>query len=197
MKSEKQWDKELKIDTCGRDASGEDAHHYPYEPTPYCVLERLAKSGYLDRDCHVVDYGCGKGRVGFYLNHALGCRVTGLEYDEKIYGSALENNRTFVKKTADMEFMCADAAAWPVEDADCFYFFNPFSVEILRAVMGRIMDSYYSDPRQMYLFFYYPNEEYVAYLMTAPELMFADEIPCQDLFEGENDRERILIFEVI
>ena len=49
----------------------------------------------------------------------------------------------------------------------------------------------------MVLFFYYPDEEYVAYLMTKDELMFVDEIECMDLFEGENKRERILIFEIM
>ena len=58
------------------------------------------------------------------------------------------------------------------------------------------MESYYENPREMYLFFYYPSDEYVSYLMTVNGLMFADEISCQDLFEGENQRERILVFEV-
>jgi len=49
----------------------------------------------------------------------------------------------------------------------------------------------------MYCYFYYPNDEYVSYLMTQDFLMFVDEIDCRDLFEGENSRERILIFEVI
>ena len=36
---ESQWDKMLKIKTTGRDDSHADAFCYPYEPTPYCVLE--------------------------------------------------------------------------------------------------------------------------------------------------------------
>ena len=32
--------------------------------------------------------------------------------------------------------------------------------------------------------------------MTEPELMFVDEVDCQDLFEGNNPRERIVIFEI-
>ena len=32
--------------------------------------------------------------------------------------------------------------------------------------------------------------------MTVDELMFVDEIDCRDLFDGENSRERIVIFEV-
>ena len=81
-------------------------------------------------------------------------------------------------------------------EADRFYFFNPFSVTILRSVIGRVMESYYEKPREMYLFFYYPSDEYISYLMTVNGIMFTDEIPCQDLFDGENKRERILVFEV-
>ena len=44
---ESQWDKMLKIKTTGRDDSHADAFCYPYEPTPYCVLERLANSGLI------------------------------------------------------------------------------------------------------------------------------------------------------
>lgn len=46
---ESQWDKMLKIKTTGRDDSHADAFCYPYEPTPYCVLERLANSGLIQK----------------------------------------------------------------------------------------------------------------------------------------------------
>lgn len=55
-----QYDKELKIQTIGRNAYYEDAYHYPYEPTPYSVSERLAESGYINRDSQVIDYGCSQ-----------------------------------------------------------------------------------------------------------------------------------------
>lgn len=42
-----QWDKKLRINTAGRDDSHADEYHYPYEPTPYSVLERLAESGLI------------------------------------------------------------------------------------------------------------------------------------------------------
>ena len=31
--------------------------------------------------------------------------------------------------------------------------------------------------------------------MTIPELDFVDEIDCRDIFEGNNPRERVMIFE--
>ncbi|MBQ8412006.1 MAG: SAM-dependent methyltransferase, partial [Lachnospiraceae bacterium] len=68
---------------------------------------------------------------------------------------------------------------------------------ILKRVMKRILQSYYEEPREILLFFYYPSEEYVSYLMTHKNLIFVDEIYCMDLYEEENDREEILIFRVV
>ena len=75
-------------------------------------------------------------------------------------------------------------------------FFNPFSLEILREVISRILESYYEAPRRILLFFYYPSDEYMSYLMTVEELLFLDEIHCMDLFPGNYYRERIVIFEL-
>ncbi len=63
-------------------------------------------------------------------------------------------------------------------------------------VLGKIQQSYYEDPRQMYLFFYYPFEAEVAALMTAGSLQFVDEIDCTELYENYDRRERILVFEM-
>ena len=193
--TEEQWDKKLKIHTTGRLDGHADQYHYPYEPTPYAVLERLAESGYLQKGNILVDYGCGKGRVGFFLYYAVGCTSIGLEYDASIYEQAEENKRTAAKGQGTM-FYHADAADFPVTKADSFYFFNPFSVEILKSVMGRILESYYDAPRRMRLFFYYPNDEYLVYLMTMYALHFVEEIDCRDLFPGKDERERILVFEL-
>ncbi len=44
------------------------------------------------------------------------------------------------------------------------------------------------------IFFYYPSDEFLAYLMTVDELEFYDEIECEDLFPGHDPRERVMIF---
>lgn len=193
MRTEVEWDKKLNINTVGRDAMAEDEHHYPYEPTPYSVLERIIESDYINADDVVVDYGCGKGRVGFFLNSKLGCRVLGIDFDERMYKLAQENRKSY-KRTDEVGFTCVSAEKYEITEANCFYFFNPFSIEILQSVIGKIRKSYYDNPRDMKLFFYYPSVEYVSYLMTVPELCFVDEIDCQDLFDGQNERERVLIF---
>ena len=189
------WDKHLRIETTGRDETGADAYHHPYEPTPYCVLERLADSGLIREDDVVVDYGCGKGRVDFFLAYRTKAKTIGIEYDARIYQSALENQKQAVSG-ARAEFVPERAEAYVLpECVNRCYFFNPFSVEILRKVMARIIESYYENPREILLFFYYPADEYLAQLMTVDELDFYDEIECDDLFTGD-PRERIMIFQL-
>ena len=194
MDYENTWDKRLQIKTTGRDDSSADQYRYPYEPTPYTVLERLVNSGLIREGDVVLDYGCGKGRVDFFLSHQTKAGTIGVEYDERIYRSAMENRQTAALHLKT-DFALARAEAYEVPQAvNRCYFFNPFSLEILRKVMARILESYYENPREVLLFFYYPSEEYLSYLMMVNELEYYDEIPCGDLFEGKNARERIVIF---
>lgn len=193
--NEEKWDRLLQIRTSGRDDSHADQYRYPYEPTPYCVLERLADSGYLSKGNTLLDYGCGKGRVEFFLSWQTRCRSIGIEYDERIYEKAAENHkRAAAAGRVTFELVNAEQFQVP-EEVDRIYFFNPFSLEILQKVISRIIDSYYAAPREILLFFYYPSDEYISFLMTVDELTFSDEIDCSDLFQEKDPRERIVIFE--
>ena len=197
MDNEQQWDKLLKIKTSGRDDTKSDCFRYPYEPTTYSVLERLANSGFIRKKDVVLDYGCGKGRVDFFLAYQTGAHCVGVEYDERIFAVAEENKKTAVSG-AKTEFVLSNAETYPVpEKVNRCFFFNPFSVEILQKALARILESYYESPREMLLFFYFPSAEYISYLMTMNELSFYDEIDCSDLFEENNDREKILIFQLV
>ena len=194
--NEQNWDKLLQIKTVGRDESNADEYHHPYEPTDYCVLERLAKSGFFCEDDVILDYGCGKGRVGFFLSYRTKARTIGIEYDAHIYEDALNNSQSTLSRVKP-DFLLTRAEEYQLPgDVNRCYFFNPFSVEILRKVMARICESWYENPREIFLFFYYPADEYISYLMTVDELEFYDEIECDDLFESSDPRERIMIFQL-
>ena len=157
-------------------------------------MERLANSGLIRKRDVVLDYGCGKGRVDFFLSYQTKANTIGIEYDERIYQGTLENQKTAVSGVRT-QFVLARAEEYEVPaEVNRIYFFNPFSVELLRKVMARMLESYYENPREVLLFFYYPSEEYISYLVTVDELEFYDEIVCSDLFEGNDMRERIMIF---
>ena len=197
LENETTWDKLLQIKTTGRDDSNSDQYRYPYEPTPYSVLERLANSGLIRKKDVVLDYGCGKGRVDFFLSYQTRAKTIGIEYDERIFQAAVENQKNAVSG-ARTEFVLARAEEYEVpNEVTVCYFFNPFSIELLRKVMARIAESYYACPREITLCFYYPSEEYISYLMTVEEIEFYDEINCGDLFDNNDAREQIMIFKTI
>lgn len=193
---EQEWDKLLRIKTTGRDDSRSDTYKYPYEPTPYAVLERLANSGLITKKDVVLDYGSGKGRAEFFLSWQIRCKTIGIEYDERLYERAVSNMGT-APSAGRVQFVLENAEKYavPPEINRCF-FFNPFSIEVLQKVMARILESWYEDPREVFLFFYYPSDEYISWLMTVDELSFYDEIDCRDLFEGNDERERIMVFKL-
>ncbi|MDD4772361.1 MAG: SAM-dependent methyltransferase [Eubacteriales bacterium] len=187
----------IKIRTTGQDVYGADLHRFAYEATPYTVLERLADSGLITENDVILDYGCGKGRVSFFLSYRTRAKSIGLEYDKNIYYGAAENQKTAVSadRVSLLRYYAEDYEV-PPEVNRC-YFFNPFSAEILEKVMAGIIESCYNDPREILLFFYYPSKDYVSYLMTVDELEYMHEINCRDLFDEGNLRERIMIYRLL
>ncbi len=193
-RSENAWDKLLRIKTTGRDDTGANQVRYAYEPTPYSVLERLAASGLMGKKNTLLDYGAGKGRVSFFLAYETGCRTVGVEINERLYEKAIKNQETAVS-SSKTTFFLQDAASFEVPDTvDRVFFFNPFSLTILRPVMGKLKKSWEEMQREILLFFYFPAMEYIGYLMQDKLLEFVDEIDTSDLFYENQRREKILIF---
>ncbi len=195
-------DAKLHIDTVGRNDSYSTDHLYPYEPTSYPVLDRLIENGYITGTDQVLDYGCGKGRVLIYLNHKLGCRTIGVELIDGFFNDAVKNLVKFKKSARsaaedDISLVHLSAQTYDIPSTvNRFFFFNPFSIEVFKSVMEKVIESYYEKKRRMVLFFYYPQDEYIAYLSGMDEVMFVDEIDCTDLFPEKDDRNRIMIYEL-
>ena len=169
---EKEWEKLLRIKTTGRDDTRSDTFRYPYEPTSYEVLERLANTGIIGK------------------NNTL------LDYDERIYNRALANKTDAVSGNK-VKFLCVDAVGFKIPDnVDRFFFFNPFSVEIFKSVLANIIDSYYENQREMLVMCYYPSDEYLMCLSQEYNVTFVEEIDCSDISDGESRREKVVVYRV-
>ena len=77
--TEKDYEHLLNIETQGTDKYHTSHLYHRYEPTPYEVLNFLFENYTLNQNDHVVDYGCGKGRLNFYIHHFFQIPVTGIE----------------------------------------------------------------------------------------------------------------------
>ena len=178
MATEQEWESVLQIKTSGRDDSRSDTEHHPYEPTDYCVLERLANSGHIRKKNTLIDYGSGKGRVSIFMAYQTGCHSIGIEYDERLYEKALINGESPATRNR-VSFVLGDAALYELPDqADRCFFFNPFALHTIKRVLGNIFDSLYHNPREIKLFFYYVNEEVENFLNNHVRLEQEEPIDC-------------------
>ena len=191
-------DKELHIQTEEIQKDGKDTYYcHKYEPTSYEVLDILFKVLELQNSDGFVDYGCGMGRLNFYVHHTFHCRSMGIELNTSYYTDACKNLTTYSKynKTAkqDIHFVNEKAENYEVHNQDTvFYFFNPFSIEIFRKVVAKIQKSMEKNWRKVRVILYYPDEEYTYFL---------DECTCFDLDmqikvdrNGKDEREGFLIY---
>lgn len=185
--TEREWDKRLHIHTIGREDEN-NPHYSPYEPTPYSVLECLADSGHIRRKDHLLDYGCGKGRVAFFMAATVGCRMTGIDYSQKLIDIAKEN-RSASRLGDRITLRCCLAEQYEPQNENTFFFFNPFSEKVFESVLHRLALTGSGK-----VICYYPSEAYITWLNLMPEIEHIDTIDCRDLFNGKDERERIEVF---
>lgn len=167
---ERKRDEELGIKTVGlREWGRREERYNRYEATPYRALDRLFNQYQLSSHHKVIDFGAGRGRVSFYLHHKFNVPVIGVEVNEKTLDEALWNLDCYLAQEnvndAPIRFDYGMAEHYDVDDtANCFYFFNPFSLEIYIQVFKNIEASYRRNPRAMEMIIYYPLPEVDRYI---------------------------------
>lgn len=145
--------------------------YYRYEPTSYsgliCAFDEM--ENVVTKYDRLVDFGCGKGRVLFYVNQRFQCEVCGIEIDEELYELAVDNRAYFntrFRETSDkIELINGKAEEYEIRREDTvFYFFNPFDISIFGQVIENIVANVEKYPRRIFIMMYYPKEEYRIYL---------------------------------
>lgn len=176
---------------------GTDTYHcHRYEPTPYPVLDELFTHITPSADDVVIDYGCGLGRLNFYLADRFHIPSIGIEMNPLYYERAQENKKSCrsCEVRQLISFYSVRAEEYPVPDeATIFYFFNPFSVEIFRPVINQILLSWQRRPRQMMLILYYPEDDTIFYIENHTSFRLTDEIAASDDIRKDR-RERFCIY---
>ena len=123
---EKQYEELLNIKTIG-DQSWDETKmcYHPYEPTPYFALDKLFENYNINEEDSIIDFGCGKGRLNFYLNYNFNCNVLGIEMDENFYNQCLENKKEYLQPVIEIEYyeeviLCSGTPDSPWGDAGIF-----------------------------------------------------------------------------
>jgi len=196
---EKEYDERLNIKTGGDQKGTHPSFHYHrYEATPYSALEVLFANYELKSSDRIVDFGCGKGRLNFYVSYFYNATVVGVEMNEIFYQDSVANRDTYLKKTnrsiEKIHFHCCLAEEYEIDPLDnCFYFFNPFSVQVFMNVVKNILVSVEASAREIEIILYYPSEDYIYYLENYTSFRLRKEVTLPGVYE-KNSNERFLIY---
>jgi SAM-dependent methyltransferase len=193
------YDKLLNIKTRGdQNGFNESFHYHRYEPTPYHALEILFEQYQLSSSDRIVDFGCGKGRLNFFINHLFNSSVVGVEMNEIFYQEAVENRNSYLKQNKNNEdkihFHCCLAQEYQIDPLDNrFYFFNPFSIQIFMNIINHILLSVEKSEREIELILYYVSEDYIYFLDNQTSFYLREEVILPHLYE-HNSSESFLIY---
>src|SRR5690625_1019927 len=171
---ERQRDLQLGIRTTGiREWKNEDGPYNRYEATPYLALDKLFDTYSLPENANLVDFGCGRGRVSFYMHNHFHIPVVGVENNDQTFDELLTNEMTYLRHHGQIEaplyFEFGLAENYEIQPNDnVFYFFNPFSLKIFKRVVHNILQSYKENERQMDIIFYYKLSSFKQVLDDTP-----------------------------
>ena len=141
---------------------------YEYEPTPYYILDRLFTKFPFRQQDHMIDFGCGKGRV-LIMAMIHSCRkITGYEINQYYYNIALQNIKN-LQSTINCSTVCSlhnmDVQRIHIEDsANVFFFFNPFHLKVYIHVFQEIVFSLKRRSRKIRIIFYAPKKSTLQYV---------------------------------
>src|SRR5699024_10327226 len=141
--------------------------------TPYEALDKLFKAYTFDAyDC-LVDFGCGRGRVSFYVHYHFQIPVVGVENNDKTFTELMENEAIYLRHHPNIhaplyfEFgLAEDYDIHPIDNV--FYFFNPFSLDIFKRVVNNIISSVEHVKRSVDNISYYPLPAFQHFLQQTP-----------------------------
>jgi len=152
-------------------SSHQDNFHY--QGAFYKILLKLFKELPPDlRQRPFIDYGSGKGRALFCAEYSGFNRLIGVELDEELVQTSLTNLKTYSQKRPESSFEIHHINALDYKippDAAVFYFFNPFSDKIMKEVAKKILESFKSHKRELYIVYLNPKYKEVFYTLGFKE----------------------------
>ena len=195
--AERIYDRKLSIKTVGRrEWKDKSVSFNRYEATPYNALEKLFKSYKVKKTDKVVDFGCGRGRVVFYIHNKFKVPVTGIEVNDLTYEEAINNKIGYRYKNkniaAQIKFKYSFAEDYEIKPIDNkFYFFNPFKIDTFKLVINNILDSVKENKRNIDIILYYPMPKYKEFLKNETPFKLMNKVILPD---AEDRLEKFLIY---
>jgi SAM-dependent methyltransferase len=139
--------------------NSEQNHHYQ-GASYYILFSIFEKLPIETKNLPLIDYGCGKGRALFVAEQCGFTNLIGVDIAKELIDDANSNKAVYVRKNSQskIDFLFEDATKYLIPDnAQVFYFFNPFGEEVLQKVIDNIKESVKQHPRKVYCIYLNPK----------------------------------------
>ena len=139
--------------------NSEQNHHYQ-GASYYILFSIFEKLPIETKNLPLIDYGCGKGRALFVAEQCGFTNLIGVDIAKELIDDANANKAVYVRKNSQskIDFLFEDATKYLIPDnAQVFYFFNPFGEEVLQKVIDNIKESIKQHPRKVYCIYLNPK----------------------------------------
>ncbi len=112
----------------------DDGAHDP-TPTPYFILEELFGHFRFHDGSHLLDVGCGTGRVlAYFLREGFPGRASGVELDPWLAAFA----QSWTKACGNLEVLRGSVLDLDLSPYTDFYLFNPFDQGVLQQFIEQV-----------------------------------------------------------
>lgn len=166
LAAEIKGEKKYGIDTTGADEltslaeRGIDTTHATiYMPASYDLLEISFDQLQAEPILHLIDFGCGRGRVLCVAACQGVPKLTGMDISKEFCDEASKNLQIVTRDNAEIQFKIINNDAFYFNvphDADCLFFFNPFDEILMSGVVENVLESLREKPRQMRIVYFNP-----------------------------------------
>lgn len=172
----KKYDEKFNIKTTGTRSWGRKSLYNRTESTPYMALHHFSKSYEFSKEDHLVDFGCGKGRVAIFISSMFKIPVTAIELNDLTY-EELENNVNSSNFENDVILVKEYAEKYSIKkDENKFFFFNPFDISIFKKIVENIIKDSIKNQKEVEIILYYPLGSYKKFLKKDTPFKFHEKI---------------------
>jgi tRNA1(Val) A37 N6-methylase TrmN6 len=139
----------------------DNVHNFHYQGASYMVLfDILKKLPHSAKQKNFIDIGSGKGRALFCAEYSGFDHLIGVELDQELVEIAKENAEHYRLKRNESRFtfICENALTYVIpEGTAVFYFFNPFSENIMQEVEKKISAYKMQDLSEIFIIYVNPR----------------------------------------
>jgi SAM-dependent methyltransferase len=143
--------------------SSEQVRHASlYRATLPRTFERIIEAMDIRHEDYIfIDFGSGKGRTLLLASELPFKKIIGVELSPKLHEVAQKNVEIYHSKTqkgSNIELACTDATSYPLPvENTVFYFFDPFELPIMSAVVENMKRSLQKHPRKVFIAYVNPT----------------------------------------